>query len=42
MDALLEKDHYELEGDALKCEDGDCFDDKDVPIAFATTHDGQS
>jgi len=29
-------DHCEVEGDALECEGGDRFDEKDLPIAFAT------
>jgi len=32
------EDHCDVEGDALECEDGDCVDEKDVPIAFATIH----
>mmetsp|Transcript_5134 Transcript_5134/g.6981 ORF Transcript_5134/g.6981 Transcript_5134/m.6981 type:complete len:456 (+) Transcript_5134:188-1555(+) len=39
--ALWDKDHYDVEGDALECEDGDCFDEKDAPIAFATIHDDE-
>jgi len=40
--ALWDKeDHYDVEGDALQCEDGDRFDEKDLPIAFATIHDDE-
>jgi len=32
------KNHYDVDY-FLECEDGDCFDEKDEPITFATLHD---